>query len=510
MKKHLITVALFSVTLATAFFMNIKGTASCIFLAEGGFPEKQTAVETYLFDHIYGKDLLTEIYGAVHNALTLDIIGDFEFVRDDAGMMQMPEGGADYDSFVSSCIALKERLDTLDTPLIFVGLPDRGESFAFSQAFDYFGKRQMSVMESLGTAGIGILDVPRYAEALNWDIPENYFLKTDVHLATEGDFFNAKIIAKYLSEEHGIVFPTFDETFDPAQYDWNDHYFRGNLVQSCGAVFCEEDSFKTFSPKFETDLELVIPHAGIRKEGNFESVLTAGYDVTGYEESYWVRNYGQWPQPLYDYENRLASKAPKILILCDSIALRTNTFLALGTSHLTVADPRYFGNTDYLAECLSAHQYDAVLLLGSGGAFYNGYPVEDVDKMSLEALEKTTGTVCVDTINDLYLSEQSIIHYEELILSDFITLKGWAADIINQKPLDALYLRIGEITIPCTYGTDSSGLTAYYGSEELANAGFTVTLPAKYLTETGAEGIDFILVEGGKKYKFETTGLHIC
>ena len=95
MKKHLITVALFSVTLATAFFMNIKGTASCIFLAEGGFPEKQTAVETYLFDHIYGKDLLTEIYGAVHNALTLDIIGDFEFVRDDAGMMQMPEGGAD-------------------------------------------------------------------------------------------------------------------------------------------------------------------------------------------------------------------------------------------------------------------------------------------------------------------------------------------------------------------------------------------------------------------------------
>ena len=38
MKKHLITVDLFSLTLATAFFINIMGTACFFFLAVGGFP----------------------------------------------------------------------------------------------------------------------------------------------------------------------------------------------------------------------------------------------------------------------------------------------------------------------------------------------------------------------------------------------------------------------------------------------------------------------------------------
>ena len=58
--------------------------------------------------------------------------------------------------------------------------------------------------------------------------------------------------------------------------------------------------------------------------GNFDQVLLNGYEQGGgYDEyTYWVTDFGQFPNECYTIKNNRAQDAADVLVICDSIFMR--------------------------------------------------------------------------------------------------------------------------------------------------------------------------------------------
>ena len=141
MKKSycVLSVLLFSLVLAVAFFLNIVPVVKQVV---AGTPSEgiRVQIESYLAENIYGKKAFTEVYGMTHQLLALDVLGPFEYVRDDAGIMQYIEPAFDPAPFLDSMKELKCVLNQKGIPLLFVELPDRGKYFDFRGVLHYSGE----------------------------------------------------------------------------------------------------------------------------------------------------------------------------------------------------------------------------------------------------------------------------------------------------------------------------------------------------------------------------------
>ncbi|HML68358.1 MAG TPA: hypothetical protein PKA81_08170 [Clostridia bacterium] len=505
MKKNqnVISIFLFAATLLIFFFLNIKGVAKTICTSEGNFAEKKTNVETYLSNSVSGKDIFTELYGEIHNILLLDIIGPFEFFRDDSKIMQRKEYSYDIKPFAYSIESLSDILKDRHVPLIFVQLPDRGRNFQASDSFDYFGKSQDSLISELKNYGVDVFDVENAIS--DKEVLENYFFVSDVHLTTSAEYLNARLITNYLAEKYSLRFPQSETIFNAENWDWENHEFWGNLGRSSGKVFSGTDNFVTFLPRFDTKLRLTIPHAAIMKEGTFKEVLTNGFEAQNNPSIYWVTNYGQFPQPSYSYENLLAPHGPKILVIADSIMMRTNTFLSLNTSLLTVLDPRAFKSTDNLAEFLQLYSYDAVIVCGCDYNFFKSSFRSTFSFDKLPTISNCNSGYCgmwLDTCNDQPQSQQGAIDISSIADKNFITLVGWAADFSTNQPLSALYIRIGDLVFQCEYGLARDSVSEYFGVSALQSTGFTITIPVEYLRRASTSEIQFIQIGSDGTYKY--------
>lgn len=509
MKRHrvqnLIVAILFGIALGIFFIINVKGTIFAYNQANGDFEQGKLQAETYLMDNVRGKGMFTEIYGTMHNLIGLDVIGAFEFIRDDVGIMQRIETEYNCKPFIDSVKSLSATLNVQEIPLLYVQLPDRGKDFQFKHDMNYFGKIDARIVSELKNMGIDILDLGEALNKIGVDVSEDYFFVSDVHLTTKAEYLNAMLITKYLTEKYQLDFPLTEQVYNENNWDWVNHPFWGNLGRSAGKIFSGTDIFTTFIPRFETKLQLTIPQDGLLKKGSFLNVLTNGYDTSGSKDSYWVTNYGQWPSPLYFYENMLIPQAPRLLVISDSIMLRANTFLSMNASSVTVLDPRSFNNVDYLAECLSLSTYDAVIICASDLNFYSLQFESDYHLNELRVLPSQTqgySGMWLDTCNGQPVSEQGSIHDFLFESNDFVALEGWAADFSTMQPLSDLYLQIGDVVLQCQYGLPRDSVSSYFGTDSLLHTGFTITFPAAYLQEQPTAELQFIQVGTDGTYQY--------
>lgn len=370
------TIILFCTALLCVFLPNVRGAASAFWRKNGDFLQKRQSLEQFLLNDIAGKDVFTDICGLVRNSIGFDIIGNFEYVRDSDGMMQTTwndsNAGVVYGTtFQDGVTQLKQQTEAAGgIPLVVVQYPDRGRHLAFSDALDYHGKACRGLTDKLRPLGIDVLALDDIGDIRSLTEEGGYFLWTDAHLSTEGEFLNAKGITNYLCENYAIEFPMTDAVYDPDSYTWTEETFRGNFSRSCGTSFVRPDIFSFFAPKWEPLICLTVADTGETREGDFQTVMVEREDRVHTAGRYYVTNFGQWPSPLYTYENLSLPQGPRLLVICDSMMLRTNTFLALNASRLTVADPRYFEGQDYLTDEVLNGQYDAVIISGASLEFY--------------------------------------------------------------------------------------------------------------------------------------------
>lgn len=112
-----------------------------------------------------------------------------------------------------------------------------------------------------------------------------------------------------------------------------------------------------------------------------------------------------------------------------------------------------------------------------------------------------TNGICIETYNGTRIQNA-----EEITLdteSSVVTLVGWAGDFNEQKPLDALYLQIGDMIIQCNYGIEKPAVVQHFQSDSLKNTGFSISFPISYLQNEEKTELQFILIGPDGTYRYE-------
>lgn len=323
-------------------------------------PKLSEAESQVKLNYSYGR-YCKDLYGIGLNLLNKNVVGNFEFIRDEDGYMQL-QASYDFSTFENSMEELYAATQEKGIPLFLVNLPEASSSDKLPIA-DYMGINNMgrrSTVKSLAERGIDVINIES----------EDFYFKTDIHPTTDGEFMAAQLICNYL-ENKGIKVDSKEKIFNKNNYTKKSFDFLGNLGTNTGVYYTGTDIFDMYFPNFDTSFELNVLESGVHKVGDWKSVITNGFDeVEPNVHIYYVVNFLYWPNPIYKITNHL-SAGPRILYVSDSCALRTMAYMSLCCSEITVVDTRYSVEKNYLNRELQNGKYDAVIVQGNSPEFYN-------------------------------------------------------------------------------------------------------------------------------------------
>lgn len=322
------------------------------------------STDSVLKEYMWKKNELIALAGFFQKALGKHLVGDGEFYQDTEGIMHMNYDTVPYSDLLYDIEELNKKTKQKGIPLLLCQIAERNTyGDRYCAQMDGEAAFYMEPLEAL--AAEKNIPLFRYGDIFkkNGYSEQDIFFKTDVHYTTKAEFSILRPLTAYL-ETFGLHFANKDIVLDLGQYEAVTHPFIGNLGRSVGKFYTGLDSFEHYIPKFETSLKLINPSASLVREGDFASVLINGSlnDPNAGIYTYWITDYMQYPSPYYTIENNLINEN-HILVIGDSMSMRTIAYLSLLCQNVTFLDPRSFGNTDYLTQELDQNQYDAVLVM---------------------------------------------------------------------------------------------------------------------------------------------------
>jgi hypothetical protein len=322
------------------------------------------------------KNRLIDIYGIAQNVLQKNIIGNFEYVSDDNGIIHaIKETPYNTDRFIGIMEKLSNRINALKMPFIYVQGLNREVVKSDENIFNIDNDTMTELVAKMDKKGINTFDIREDIKnkELSFDL-KNAFLHTDLHMQTDAEIWAAKSIANHLQEKYNLKFSNLEYLSDMSNYEKQSFKMIGNYARLVGNYYVEKDSFDQYIPKFETSYTVNLLAKNMKFDGDFESVIMNGYEKGAITEyTYWVTNYLRYGEPLYRITNNKNPNGPKLLIVTDSIGYRTLSYLSLTASEITVLDPRFFGGIDFVEIALK-DKYDAALVYQ--GTFLTDYDFE--------------------------------------------------------------------------------------------------------------------------------------
>ncbi len=207
-------------------------------------------------------------------------------------------------------------------------------------------------------------------------------------------------IINCLESQTELRFENRDIVFNKDLYTVEEYPFLGNLGSNTGQFYSGTDSFRYYLPTYKTNLTLNNPCRPLVKEGTFEEVCLnrskRDYNTTA--RTYRVVDYLQWPSPYYSITNNEID-GKNLLVIGDSMSMRTVAYLSLLCHSVTILDPRYFNETDYLKSVLN-YDFDAVVLFATANlrTGIGGYGV-DIQTIKTESQTNGTYNIYVDVRN---------------------------------------------------------------------------------------------------------------
>lgn len=450
-------------------------------------------IENEIKSNFPGLKYFQNIRGMLYRVAGKTISENFGYIKDHDGVVRIISPIRNT-RLLESITGLSDVLEETGTPLVFVNLPDAGEDVTGNFSID--GERHTDVIEQLRENGVDILNID--TDSLNLQT-DNVTFHTDFHYTTEAEFKIADSVSNYLEKEYGVLFADRDEVFSLNNYTVAEYDFVGNTVRHLGEYYTSKDAFEIYHPNFETAMELVIGKDSGLRIGDFSQVVLNGYEsLSNYNQyTYWVTDFGQFPQELYSLTNDGNPSAAKILVICDSIFMRGFSYLSLCSGQITVFDPRVDGNTSTMQVLLDEKEYDAVLVVGA----CNGFFESSIRTDKLLAADSPL-TLFVDTCNDKNQTDQQTVQITPGATS--YQLYGWAGDTALGEPLSALYVKVGDQIFRCNYGIDRQSVVDYFQNENLRYTGFSVTLPESAFADGVVEQLQFIGVSQDGSCRYET------
>ena len=448
-----------------------------------------------------GVRLFADLKGIVFRIAGKDVGGNFEYIKDGNQVVRIMSDGDRSVKLGDSIIALKEMLDKKGVPLVYAALPDAGAEVQGD--FHVEGQRDLQFLETLKDHHIDVVDLNEQKKNSTLSESELNFY-TDFHYTTAAEFWIADVLTQYLSSNYQVDFENRDQVFSLGSYDTAEYPFVGNAVRNLGKYYTQRDYFEVYHPKFDTSLELFVPKTDIFRTGNFDQVLLNGYEQGGgYDEyTYWVTDFGQFPNECYTIKNNCAQDAADVLVICDSIFMRGFSYLSLCSGSVTVFDPRVDQNSDLLSLLLEVQDYDAVIVVGLSDGFFassfHSKPIP-VNQIVDGTQETAQADVWVDTCSNGQVDNENL----QVLLtgqSDRVTLSGGTTGSVNGRPVSKMFVAVGNHVAACTYGFEYE--SSRLPSDGPSQTGFTCSIPGDWL-EAGDDLRLILVSDTGERVDYE-------
>jgi len=141
---------------------------------------------------------------------------------------------------------------------------------------------------------------------------------------------------------------------------------------------------------------------------------------------------------------------------------------------------------------------------GNGEDESNPY-ISDDSYLQLPLSEYTTnlgnGGLWIDLINgELAVAEADLSFPKEIPKNDDIIIIGWAFDGNAMKPLSAMYVKIGDVSIKCNYGGSRGDVADHFNNPDLTETGFRVRIPASVTQHS--DKIEFVMITADGEYRY--------
>lgn len=294
-------------------------------------------------------------YGIVQKAMQRNVIGNIEFIRE-KDIMSAAGRYAPSEQFLTEMQSLKDYLDEKEIPLLYVQMPVR-EDYDESVPLEIANERVVfaEYRRRLGDMGVEMLTGN---ELLGETKLQDFYFKTDIHPKTSGEIQVANKIAEKLEEAFDIQINDLIQEDDP-RFIKKSYAFDGNLVKSAGKYYIGADTFEEYVPMEQPHYNVENYCAGVSQQGNFEEVI-----MNDGMRSYLVTSYLRYGCSYYNVNN-MDSDGPNLLIICDSYAYRTISYLSLQCQNITIIDPRFYGQGEGnpIPNAIESRDYDCVIYL---------------------------------------------------------------------------------------------------------------------------------------------------
>ena len=211
--------------------------------------------------------------------------------------------------------------------------------------------------EIMEDSGISIIDFEEITEQQKID-KYSLFFKTDHHWTPQSGLWAAENICAEINQSYGWDLDT--DLFDIS--DYNIHHYPGAFLGSegkrVGALYAGVDDFDVITPKFETNLTVVMEDIDFNVTGNFAQTFIAENNITPdnllNKETTAYMTYMQGNHPLVRITNHNITDGKTALLVMNSYGCVVAPYLALAFQQLDCIDIRgYSGSVEEYIETFS-------------------------------------------------------------------------------------------------------------------------------------------------------------
>ena len=271
---------------------------------------------------------------------------------------------------LSSMYELKDQLDELNIPLLYVQAPFKlpeEEQQLPDNVKDYANDNVDQFLKGLDSKGIDYLDLREgfWSQGMTQN---ELFYNTDHHWTIDSAFKSYGRIVKKLNHDYG--FEIDEKYIDINNFDRKTYkdYYIGSMGRRVGEAFGGVDDFTLITPKFDTNYTIYERDNGEKIfEGNFQdAVLTNSYIAEGtpLDTNRYAVYHGDNAELEFINHN---IDSGKILMVKDSFGLPIYCFLSTGVKEVRALDVRLYKSS--IVEYAKANRPEVVIILYNADCF---------------------------------------------------------------------------------------------------------------------------------------------
>lgn len=329
-----------------------------------------SGLEAGVNENVFARTSYINLYGLSAKLLNKHYIIETNatnsVVKDNNDFLQFICFPIDTAPHVEKIASLKDTLDDMDTPLLYVQTPLKTiEDYTQMPEgiVDYANSNTNAFLAQLGEKGIETLDLRQNVKEEGLELGE-LFYTTDHHWTTQTAFWAVGEVVSYLKDSLKMDLDpeyiyTDSENYNSILYKKN---FLGSQGRRVGKYYGGVDDYTLMLPKFDTNYTVTINKTNNSTvvEGTFEEAIVKSHLLD--EKDIFTNRYASYfgaDYPEVIVENHLANNNKKVLILKDSFGIPFSAFLSTMVGETRLLDTRYYEGS--VEEYVKAYKPDLVL-----------------------------------------------------------------------------------------------------------------------------------------------------